>query len=57
MSACDGMGYASGSVILLSDPMSTTVRPLLVLFALVVHTTKHEYVNGIGPLQSMRPWR
>ena len=41
MLACEGIGYASGSVILLKDLMSTTVHPLLVLSALVVHITKH----------------
>ena len=51
------MGYASGNVILLSDLMFTTLRLLRVLSALVVHTTKHGYVNGVGPLQSMHPWQ
>ena len=56
MLACDGIWYTSGSVILLSNLMSTTVFPLRVLSALVVHTTKHGYVNSVGPLQPMRPW-
>ena len=54
MSACDSIEYALGSVILLSNLLSTTVRPLRVPSALVIHTTKHGYVNGVGPLQSMR---
>ena len=57
MSACDGIGYASGSVILLSNLMSTTMRPLRVPFAFVVHIIKHGYVNGVGLVQSMRPWK
>ena len=48
------MWYALGSVILLSDLMPTTVRPLHVLFALIIHSTKHGYVNGVNPLHSMR---
>ena len=57
MLACNGMGYALGSVILLRDLMFTTLRLLRVLFALVVHTMNHGYVNGVRPLQSMRPWQ
>ena len=57
MLACDGKGYASGNVILLSNLMFTTVHLLRVPSALVVHTTKHGYMNGIGPLQSMRSWQ
>ena len=57
MLACDGMRNGSSSVIMLSNLMFITVRPLRVPFALVVHTTKHGYVNGVGPLQSTRPWQ
>ena len=57
MSACNNIGYAWGSVILLSNLMFTTVHSLSVPSALVVHTTKHGYVNGVGPLQSMRLWQ
>ena len=51
------MGYPLGSVILLHDLMSIIMHPLHVLFALVVHTKKHGYVNGVGLLQSMHPWQ
>ena len=57
MLACDSMEYASGSITLL-NLMFTILRPLRVQSALVVHTTKHGYVNGVEPLlQSMRPWQ
>ena len=46
------MWYASSSVILLSKLMSTTVRSLRVPSALVVHTTKYGYVNGLDLLHS-----
>ena len=49
------MGYALGIVILLSNLMFTIVRPMHVLSALVVHITKHGYMNGVDQLQSMRP--
>ena len=55
MLACDGMEYALGSVILLSNLMSTTVHFLHVLSALVVYPTMHECVNGVDPLHSMCP--
>ena len=54
MLAWKGMRYASGSVILLSNLISTIVRCLRVLFALVVHPTKHEYVNGVNTFHSMQ---
>ena len=47
MSACDGMGYALGSIILLRNLMSTIVRPLRVPSTLDVHITKHGYVNSL----------
>ena len=55
--ACDNMGYMLSSVILLRNLMSITVCHLHVPSALVVYTTKHGYVNGVGPLQSMRLWQ
>ena len=55
MSACDGIGYTLGSVILLCNLMSTNLRLLLVSSAFVVHPTTHEYVNGKDPLHSMHP--
>ena len=57
MLACDSMRYASGNVILVSKLMSTTVRLLRVPSALVIYITKHGYVNGIVPLQSICPWQ
>ena len=35
--------------------MSTTIRLLHVLSALIVYPTKHEYINSINPFHSMRP--
>ena len=55
MLACDGIRYISCSVILLRNLISTTVRLLRVLSALVVHTRKYEYVNSMDLLHSMRP--
>ena len=53
MSAWEGMRYASGSIILLNNLMSTIVHPFCVLSALVVYLTKHGYVNGMNPFHSM----
>ena len=47
------MWHALDSVVLLSNRMSITVRLLHVLPALVVHTTKHGYVNDVDPLHFM----
>ena len=57
MSAYDSIEYTLSSVILLSDLVSTTVRRLRMLSALVVHTTKHGYVNSVGLPQSIRSWQ
>ena len=55
MLAWEGTGYASSSVILSSNLMFTTMRPLHVVSALVVYTIKHEYVNGVNSPHSIRP--
>ena len=49
MLAWEGMGYTSGSIILLSNLMSTIMHPLRVLSALVVKAWVYEW-RGITPL-------